>query len=324
MREPLFVKQNADKWKSFEQAPAKDPDEIAERFIKITDDLAYAKTFYPDSKTTAYLNGLAATLHQSIYRNRTEKSNRFVTFWKYELPLVFKRHQRQLLYAFLFFFVFCLVGVLSAKYDRGFLRMFFGPDYIDMTNDNIAKGDPFGVYKQGAEFPMFFAIAKNNITVELVTFVSGILFSVGSVFFLSYNGIMLGSFEYFFFSRGLGLQSILVIWIHGTIEISSIIIAGAAGIVMGNSLLFPKTYRRIDSLKTGAKEGMKMAIGIIPLFLVAAFFEGYVTRHTGMPEWLSIAILVSSLSFMSWYVIIYPNKLYRKINRNGAEEDRAV
>jgi len=66
MREPLFVKQNAQKWTSFEQEPTNDPDELADRFIQITDDLAYAKTFYPKSKTTAYLNGLAAGLHQSI------------------------------------------------------------------------------------------------------------------------------------------------------------------------------------------------------------------------------------------------------------------
>jgi uncharacterized membrane protein SpoIIM required for sporulation len=132
---------------------------------------------------------------------------------------------------------------------------------------------------------------------------------------------MLGSFEYFFFSKGLGMQSVLVIWIHGTLEISSIIIAGAAGLVLGNSILFPKTYRRIDSLKRGAKDGMKMAVGIVPLFLIAAFFEGFVTRHTGMPVWLSVSILASSLCFMIWYVVIYPNKLYKKLNKNGAEED---
>jgi uncharacterized membrane protein SpoIIM required for sporulation len=321
MREPLFVKQNAEKWKSFEQVPAADPDEVAERFIKITDDLAYAKTFYPESKTTTYLNGLAAKLHQSIYKNRTEKSNRFFKFWKYELPLIFKTYEKQLLYAFLFFIVFCLIGILSAKYDQGFIRMFFGADYVDKTNENIAKGDPFGVYKEEGEFKMFFFIAVNNIRVELITFVSGILFSVGSAYFLSYNGIMLGSFEYFFFSKGLGLQSILVIWIHGTLEISSIIIAGAAGLVLGSSILFPKTYKRSVSLKRGAKDGMKMAVGIIPLFLVAAFFEGFVTRHTGMPAWLSVTILGSSLAFIIWYVIIYPNKLYKKLSQNASKEN---
>lgn len=314
MREPLFVKQNSQKWKSFEGSPTNDPDELAERFIQITDDLAYAKTFYPKSKTTAYLNGLAAGLHQSIYKNKTEKGNRFIAFWKYELPLLFKVYQNQLLYSFIFFMVFCAIGVVSAKYDENYLRLILGDQYVDMTNANIAKGDPFGVYKSHGEFLMFFGIAANNIFVAFVNFVSGIIFSVGSVYFAFRNGIMLGSFEYYFFSKGLGLQSILVIWIHGTLEISSFIVAGAAGLVLGNSLLFPKTYKRMVSLKRGAKDGMKITVGLVPIFIVAAFFESFVTRHTEMPVWLSISILASSLCFMIWYVIIYPRLLTKNLN----------
>jgi uncharacterized membrane protein SpoIIM required for sporulation len=121
---------------------------------------------------------------------------------------------------------------------------------------------------------------------------------------------MLGAFQYYFFSKGLGLQSVLVIWIHGTLEISAIVIAGGAGLVMGNSFLFPKTYTRMESLKKGAADGMKIAIGLVPIFLTAAFFEGFVTRHTHMPIWLSIGILGSSLLFMIWYVVLYPRKIY--------------
>jgi len=320
MREPLFVKQNAEKWSQFEQSATNDPDEIAERFIKITDDLAYAKTFYPKSKTTTYLNGLASKLHQSIYKNKSEKSNRFITYWKFELPLLFKTYQRQLLYSFIFFLIFCLMGVLSAKYDPNFLRLLLGPEYVDMTNDNIAKGDPFGVYKSQNEFTMFFYIGANNIFVSFVMFVSGIIFSVGSVYYMLQNGLMLGSFEYYFFSKGLGAQSILVIWIHGTIEISSLIIAGAAGLVLGNSFLFPRTYTRLDSIKKGAKDGIKIVLGLVPLFIIADFFESFVTRHTGMPVWLSITILASSLYFIIWYVIIYPNKLYKNLTLHGFED----
>jgi len=311
MREPLFVKQNASKWKNFEQNTTSDPDELADRFIQITDDLAYAKTFYPKSNTTAYLNGLAARLHQSIYKNKKEKSNRFVLYWKYELPILFKTYQKELLYSFLFFIVFLLMGILSAKYDENFVRLIFGNNYVDMTNENIAKGDPFGVYKKMNSTPMFFLIATNNIYVSLRLFVLGIFFSVGTVIGIFYNSLMLGSFEYYFFSKGLGWASVLVIWIHGTIEITSFIIAGTAGLVMGNSLLFPKTYNRLYSFKKGAKDGMKIVLGLVPNFIVAAFFESFVTRHTEMPAWLSITILVCSLFFMIWYVIIYPNKLFR-------------
>jgi uncharacterized membrane protein SpoIIM required for sporulation len=312
MREPLFVKQNSKKWERFEQSATQNPDELADNFIQITDDLAYAKTFYPKSKTTSYLNGLASRFHQSIYKNKTEKGNRFITFWVYELPLLFYRHRMPLLYAFIFFTIFCLMGVLSAKYDENFVRLIMGDQYVDMTNANLAKGDPFGVYKQGSEFSMFFQIAVNNIYVSLVAFVSGIFFSVGTLYALFRNGLMLGAFQYYFFSKGLGMQSVLVIWIHGTLEILAIVIAGAAGLVLGNSLLFPKTYSRLISLKKGANDGMKMAIGLVPIFITAAFFEGFVTRHTKMPLALSITILAASLAFMIWYVIIYPKRIYNK------------
>lgn len=312
MREALFVKQNSAKWKAYEQLQTKDPDEMANRFIDITNDLAYSRTFYPDSKTTAYLNGIASVLHHSIYKNKKEKTSRFVTFWKLELPLLFYKYRRQLLYAFLFFVTFSLIGALSAKYDDTFVRLILGDGYVNMTNENIAKGNPFGVYKQSGEFQMFFQIAVNNTLVTLVTFLTGIFFAIGPVFAMLRNGIMLGSFEYYFFSKGLGLESVLVIWIHGTLEISAIIIAGAAGLVLGHGLLFPKTYSRAKAFILSAKDGTKIAAGIIPIILLAAFLEGFVTRHTEMPIWLSAGILILSLCFIIWYVIIYPFKLNQR------------
>jgi len=312
MREALFVKQNSGKWRAYEQLHAAQPDELADRFIDITNDLAYAKTFYPESKTTAYLNGLAATLHQSIYKNKKEEAGRFTRFWKYELPMLFYIYRRQLLYSFVFFLISAAIGALSAKYDEGFLRLIMGDSYVNMTTQNIAAGDPFGVYKKTGEVQMFFMIAANNIYVALLTFVSGIILSIGPVFFMLKNGIMLGSFEYFFFSKGLGIESVLVIWIHGTLEIAAIIIAGGAGLVLGHGLLFPKTYTRLQAFKNSAKDGTKIALGIVPILLIAAFLEGFITRHTGMPLWLSLSILGSSLYFMIWYVIWYPAKLSKR------------
>lgn len=311
MREALFVKQNSEKWKAYEQLQTTHPDELADRFIDITNDLAYAKTFYPNSKTTAYLNGIASVLHQSIYKNKKEDTNRFINFWKTELPVLFYTYRRQLLYSFIFFTLAAAIGGVSAKYDESFVRLILGDSYVNMTNENIAKGDPFGVYKRDGQTQMFLSIAANNIYVSVLTFVSGVFVSVGPVFFLFKNGIMLGAFEYFFFSRGLGAASVLVIWIHGVLEISAIVIAGGAGLVLGHGLLFPKTFTRFQAFKNSAKDGTKIAAGIVPILTVAAFFEGFVTRHTGMPLWLSISILGISLMFIVWYVILYPRKLVK-------------
>ncbi|WP_129718382.1 stage II sporulation protein M [Pedobacter sp. SYP-B3415] len=311
MREAVFVKQNSEKWQRYDALPHQSPDELADRFIEITNDLAFSKTFYPKSKTTAYLNGLAFKLHQSLYRNRKERRGRFLNFWQTELPFIFFKYRRQLLYALVFFVIACAMGALSAKYDDTFVRLIMGNAYVNMTNENIAKGDPFGVYKQENELMMFTYIALNNIFVSFYTFALGAFFSLGTVFSLFRNGIMLGSFQYYFFSKGLGLQSVLVIWIHGTLEISAIVIAGAAGLILGNSFLFPKTYSRMDSLKAGARDGMKIIIGLIPIFILAAFFESFVTRHTEMPMWLSVLILAASAAFIIWYAGIYPARLYK-------------
>jgi uncharacterized membrane protein SpoIIM required for sporulation len=159
---------------------------------------------------------------------------------------------------------------------------------------------------------MFTWIAVNNIKVSFMVFVAGLLVSIGSVWQLFQNGVMLGAFQYYFFSKGLGMQSILVIWIHGTLEIASIIIAGGAGFVLGNSILFPGTHKRLASLRRGAKDGIKLMIGLVPVFIVAAFLEGFVTRYSKMPVWLSLSILLASLTFIIWYFILYPIRLEKQ------------
>ncbi|HRI21467.1 MAG TPA: stage II sporulation protein M [Panacibacter sp.] len=316
MREAQFLKQNAEKWKAYEAGLNADvsTDTIANRFVELTDDLAYSRTFYPDSNTTKYLNGLAAQFHQKIYRNKKEKKGRIFWFWQYELPFLFKKYHRQFLYAFLFFVLFSLMGALSAKYDDNFVRLILGDDYVNMTADNIEKGDPFGVYKQGDGISMFFFIAYNNIQVSFLGYVLGIFFSLGSIWLLFQNGIMMGSFQYYFISKGLGAKFITVVFIHGTLELWSIIIAGAAGLILGGSILFPGTFTRGASIARGGKDGLKIVIGLIPLFLTAAFFESFVTRYTGMPLWVSLGILLGSLSFIVWYFIIYPIQLHRRLN----------
>lgn len=315
MREPAFIKKNKDKWQRFEallqqkEKPAT-PDEQAALFIQITDDLSYAKTFYPKSSVTQYLNSLAAKVHQSIYRNKKEESSRIVQFWKYELPLVMYEVRYKLLYAFLIFSIAIAIGVISSANDNTFVRLILGDAYVNMTLDNIEKGDPMGVYKHMGQMEMWVYIAWNNVRVSFLAFIFGVFLSFGTGLVLLQNGIMLGAFQYFFYQKGLFLTSFLTIWIHGTLEISAIIIAGCAGFVMGNSILFPRTYSRRDSFRIGAKKGLKIIVGLVPIFILAAFFEGFITRLTEMPDVLKLAIILGSLAFVIWYFVVYPRHLF--------------
>jgi uncharacterized membrane protein SpoIIM required for sporulation len=323
MREAVFIKKNTPRWKEFEglltTGRSKNPDQLAGLFVQLTDDLSFARTHYPDSQTTAYLNALTARVHQSIYRNRKEEKSRFVNFWRYELPRLFRSAHRQLLYSALIFGLAMLIGAVSTAHDERFPRLILGDGYVNMTLENIRKGDPMGVYKSEGQFDMFGAITFNNIMVALRTFAFGLLFSFGTGILLVYNGIMLGAFQYFFYTQGLLLTSALSIWIHGTLEISAIVIAGCAGLVMGNSLLFPGTYSRTESFKRGALKGLKIVIGLVPVFIVAGFLESFVTRLTEWPSWAKLAVILLSAFFIIWYFIIYPIRLNRYADISGQD-----
>jgi uncharacterized membrane protein SpoIIM required for sporulation len=321
MREAMFIKKNAEKWKAYQQTEPANPDEASERFINMMDDLAYAKTFYPKSQATKWINGLAATAYQTIYRNKKEKYSRFFTFFKYELPLIIRKHHRTFLFTTLLFSLFVAIGVFSSMHNPEFVRSVLGDDYVQMTEDNIAKGDPFGVYKDDSKFNMFVRIGFNNIRVAFLTFISGFSIGIFTLKLLWDNGIMLGCFQFIFFANGLGTKSILVIWIHGTIEISSIIIAGAAGFIVANGILFPGTYSRLQSFKNNFKDAAKILICLVPFFIIAAFLESHVTqlmsttfdkKPDGMPVWASVCILAGSLFLIVWYFIVWPIVLNKK------------
>ena len=313
MREALFIKKHKEKWVRAHDTSSQDADEMANNFTELVNDLAYAKTFYPTSKVTQFINGQAAKIYLNIYRNRKEESNRIVDFWKYDLPLTIRRYHRVIFLMFILFCVFFLVGFFSSRYDENFVRQMLGDGYVDKTIRNIEEGNPFGIYGSGNSFLSWMGIMINNIIVSLVYFSQGIVFGFFSVKSLITESVRIGAFHYLFFSRGLGLQWALAVMIHGTLELWSIIVSCSAGVILGMGLLFPGTMKRIDSLKRAAKDGVKITIGVLPVFIIAAFFEGFVTRYYKMHWIFSSLILLSSATFIIWYFIVYPMRLQKKL-----------
>ncbi|HLV93307.1 MAG TPA: stage II sporulation protein M [Aequorivita sp.] len=313
MREAAFVKQNKAKWIAFEKALTLNseinPDQLADYYIQLTNDLAYAQTYYPESKTLQYLNSLASQAHQKIYKNKTETKNRLISFWKYEFPLFFIGHQRMLLYTFIIFAVATSIGVISTIHDDSFVRLILGDNYVNETLNNIEEGDPTAIYKSGSQIGSFLGITINNIRVAFIAYAFGVLTSVGTIYVLFNNGVMLGSFFTMFYNQDLLFEASKSVWLHGTIEISVILVAGCAGMVMGNSILFPKTYSRKVSFLRGAKDGLKIVVSTVPFFIIAGFIEGFITRYSNMPTWLALLIIFSSLALIVYYYILYPNIL---------------
>lgn len=317
MREALFIKKNKDRWLKNQHVPSDSPDETAKAFTQLVDDLAYAKTFYPSGKTVQYLNKQASKIYLEIYKNQKEDSSRLVTFWKYELPLTVYKHRKAVLFALILFIVFFLIGYFISARDPDVMRDFFGNIYVDQTIENIEKGNPFGIYEKGNPFLSWLGIMINNIRVAFIFFVSGIFCGIPTMYKLAETGAMVGIFDQLFASKGLGISFWLVVFVHGTLEITSIILAGAAGFILGKSFLFPGTKKRMEAFREAAKDGVKIMIGIFPLFTIAAFFEGLFTRLYNDASWFTTIITSVSVIFVVWYFIFYPVQLARK-NKNAA------
>lgn len=325
MRETNFIKQNKTKWAEFEkelEKANKDADKTSSLFIQLTDDLSYARTFYKNRSVRYYLNILTQQIYQRINFRKKFKFTAFKEFWTDELPALMFETRKELLFTFTIFILSMFIGIISSNYNHDFSALILGQDYLDITNENISKNDPMAIYKDVHHVNMFLGITLNNLRVALVAFVTGIVFSFGSILITMYNGIMVGVFQNYFIKRGLFKVSFLTIWMHGSLEIPAIIISASAGIVLGKSLILPGTYTRIQSLQLGGKRAFKVFLGIGPIIVLAAIIESFVTRYTDLSNYVRAAFILASFGFVYSYFIWYPYKKHKSGFKVNDDENK--
>lgn len=316
MQESVFIRQNYAKWRKIEWMVGDrvftGPDDLVDAYNEITTDLAFAQTQYPDSPVTAYLNDIALGIHRDVHRNRRTRWSSFVKFWIRDIPLAVYEARANLLISLIVFVFFIAVGAVSTLGDPDFPRTCLGDSYMDMTLENIEKGEPMAVYSQGSQIVSFLGITVNNIFVSFITYAMGVLTSFGTGFFLLSNGVMIGAFITFFITQGLFVEAILAIMLHGTLELSAIVIAGGAGITLGNGWLFPGTHTRGRSFVMAAKRSMRILVSTIPIFVVAGFIEGFFTRFTDVGDALRLSVILLSLAFVLFYYVFWPITVHRR------------
>lgn len=317
MKETSFIEQNKSKWQRFEQlsdSQTKDPEELSELYLDITDDLSYAQTFYRRRTVRVYLNQLAQRVYTGLHIQKGESFKKVLSVWKTSLPLEMYRSRKTILFTFAIFAMWVSIGVVSTHFNPDFAKLVLGGGYISLTEANIEAGNPLAIYGQtDSQLQMFIDITTNNLRVAFYAFILGAFFTIGTHIILFANGIMLGAFQYFFATKGLLITSFLGIWIHGAFEISAIVLSGAAGIILGTGYLFPGNYTRLQSLQLSAKRGLKIMISLVPFIIIAGFLESYVTRnYQELPDWSKWTLIGLSFGIILLYYVIYPIIVARK------------
>ncbi|MBO4806335.1 MAG: stage II sporulation protein M [Paludibacteraceae bacterium] len=316
MKEITFIRQNKKKWLSQEKQTNNldelTTDKLSDLYVNLSADYAYSQSQYDNARITKFLSNLVTKTHTYIYRKKKFDFSAILKTFTKDIPETVANAKFEMLVALSIFLVACLIGVILAFQSEENIVNFLGKGYVDMTLENIKNGRPTDVYNQEACNPMFWQIVYNNIKVTFITYAYGIIPFLGSGYILANNGVMLGEFQSLFFLHGVGLESMLSIWMHGAFEIPAIIIAGAAGITLGKGWVLPGTYSRIEALKKSGLQSIKILLSTTPILTIAAFFESYITRHTEWNDLLRLTIILLLFGFIIFYYVYIPFFMKKK------------
>jgi len=236
-------------------------------------DLAYARMRYPGSSVVQELERLLAKSHSVIYQARRGTSNGWWQFWLRTWPSAVRSAWRPIGLATALFWIAAVLGFLIAAAQPQFETFFVSQEMRaaiesgHLWTEHISSVSPMASSR----------IASNNISVSFAVWAVGISFGLGTIWLVAMNGLMLGVIFAACLRAGLFTNLAEFVVAHGSLELPAIWIAAGAGLVMAEPMLFPGKYGRSMELMQAARRSVQIVIGVIPMLLVAACVEGFVS-----------------------------------------------
>ena len=310
MKETQFIEKHSKGWEDAQKAlNVESEGYIEDVYQEVQDDLGYAQSHYSKRMVTNFLEGLAGSLH--IFLIKQAKMKGVKEFYTQVVPKHLFFLRKYLLYSLVIVLLGLGTGYLGYIIDNAFAKAVLSNNYVEMTLENIQKGDPLGVYKSENSWNMFVHIATNNLRVAIMFFVLGSLFALGSGLIIYYNGLILGVFSALLIENGQGYEYFLTVYQHGTLEILTMVVEGATGLCVGASIFNPGKYSKMVALRKNAQTAGIVLLGTVPIIILAAFIESFLTRFTYLSDVLRFGIIALSLLFVVAYFIYFPWKRYR-------------
>jgi len=286
--------------------------QISDLYRAAAADYAYATANFPNERITLYLARLVSETHGIIYQIPRLTWFKIKRFFLYSGPQLFRIYRIYFWIASIIFIVFGSLGFWACEVNKNYEQNIMGIPYVRMTERNIKEKKPFNVYADKYKFMPFAQIMFNNITVLLRGFILGLTACLGTLYFLTYNAIMVGCFFHVFYRHDIILDFWLTIMVHGTIELTMIVFGCAIGFMLGWKVLFPGTYTRRDAFRKYGFDAVKMAIICALWLVIAAFLEAFVTGlfAEGLPSQRPFSAMIVLVSAIAMY--LYFGRLGRK------------
>ncbi|MEN6449114.1 MAG: stage II sporulation protein M [Thermoguttaceae bacterium] len=282
----------------------RDVEEMTQLYQTACADLARLRACNFDPDLVASLNRLVTRAHGQIYRGPSRRPWRLSHFFLVQYPLLFRQTWTFTAASLAISVSAALMAFVTVQHKPEivcdvmgccFDREFYGPKTVADIRDRFKAIDS----------PLMSSfVITNNVRVALTAFALGITFGLGTVYMLTFNGVMVGGIAGAFAKSGIGWQFWMVILPHGALELSAIVVAGGAGLLLGHSLWCPGQRTRRRALREEAIRAVQLAAGLIPAFAVAGFFEGFVTPSDAIPEALKVGLGIATAAIFWLYLLL--------------------
>jgi len=275
--------------------------ELGRIYRRTASDLAVARAESRDPRLINYLNSLVIRAHGRIYQADPQGGSRLKEFFVRDFPQTFRRTWRYTAVSFSVFMLFAVIAFVGTKADPEFSELVGVPPafrelYIETRThwwEDLNEANQVGAS----------SILTHNIQVTIITFASGALFGVGTVFYLAFNGANIASVLALTYRAGFGNDLLTFMVGHGVIELSCIFIAGGAGLLIGSALLMPGDLSRADALKSRGKEAVRLMMGVAILLVVAGIIEGFISPAPIHPAIKYTVASVTGLALYSYLLL---------------------
>ena len=254
--------------------------EFGRLYRRAASDLSFSQAHGIDPEVRRYLNGLVGRAYGHVYQDESKRFSLtlIINFFTFAFPAAVRREWPFLAGSFGAFLIAALIAFWAVSDDPIYSAALLPEGMLDGIEQVVARHKTGGDWMPGVIRPATSSvIMTNNVQVAFFAFGTGILAGLGTLYILVVNGLMMGAV-----AAEIGkadLATAVNFWgfvaPHGVLELPAIFLAGAAGLMMGYTLIHPGDYDRKTALKLAGRRAITILLGVIAMLVIAGIIEGF-------------------------------------------------